>query len=162
MTFYNDIYPFYTLQRTSFIFSGSLLTVILVFLVLAVSLLVILPGIRGKSVSVHHQINHYSLQTQRCLLFTVHNNDNIVLQRFHLNVSFHPFILVYCRYPSFQRLFWMIRIIISLFIGAVIVGEYLYSEHCCIRKHRINIPLHLFMSFFLQLSTSLVTGLRPE
>lgn len=51
MTFYDDIYPFYPLQRTSFIFSGRLLTIILVFLVLAVSLLLILPGIRGKSVS---------------------------------------------------------------------------------------------------------------
>uniref|UniRef100_A0A8C9WX60 Dual oxidase maturation factor 2 n=1 Tax=Sander lucioperca TaxID=283035 RepID=A0A8C9WX60_SANLU len=70
MTFYDDIYPFYPLQRTSFIFSGRLLTIILVFLVLAVSLLLILPGIRGKS-----------------------------------------------------RLFWMIRIIISLFIGVVIVGN---------------------------------------
>ncbi|XP_038562806.1 dual oxidase maturation factor 2 [Micropterus salmoides] len=69
MTFYDDIYPFYPLQRTSFIFNSSLLTIILVFLVLAVSLLLILPGIRGKS-----------------------------------------------------RLFWMIRIIISLFIGAVIVA----------------------------------------
>ncbi|XP_071752800.1 dual oxidase maturation factor 2 [Centroberyx gerrardi] len=69
MTFYDDIYPFYPLQRTSFIFSGRLLTIILVFLVLAVSLLLILPGIRGKS-----------------------------------------------------RLFWMFRIIISLFIGAVIVA----------------------------------------
>ncbi|XP_029379186.1 dual oxidase maturation factor 1 [Echeneis naucrates] len=69
MTFYNDIYPFYPLQRTSFIFNGCLLTVILVFLVLAVSLLLILPGIRGKS-----------------------------------------------------RLFWMFRIIVSLFIGAVIVA----------------------------------------
>ncbi|XP_075945889.1 dual oxidase maturation factor 2 [Anarhichas minor] len=49
MTFYDDIYPFYPLQRTSFIFSGRLLTIILVFLVLAVSLLLILPGIRGKS-----------------------------------------------------------------------------------------------------------------
>ncbi|CAB1429519.1 unnamed protein product [Pleuronectes platessa] len=69
MTFYDDIYPFYPLQRTSFIFSGRLFTIILVFLVLAVSLLLILPGIRGKS-----------------------------------------------------RLFWMFRIIISLFIGAVIVA----------------------------------------
>lgn len=51
MTFYDDIYPFYPLQRTSFIVSGRLLTIILVFLVLAVSLLLILPGIRGKSVS---------------------------------------------------------------------------------------------------------------
>ncbi|XP_028814631.1 dual oxidase maturation factor 1 [Denticeps clupeoides] len=49
MTFYNDIYPFYPLQRTSFIFSTNLLTVILVFLVLAAAFLLILPGIRGKS-----------------------------------------------------------------------------------------------------------------
>ncbi|XP_029952535.1 dual oxidase maturation factor 1 [Salarias fasciatus] len=69
MTFYDDIYPFYPLQRTAFIFSGRLLTIILVFLVLAVSLLLILPGIRGKS-----------------------------------------------------RLFWMFRILTSLFIGVVIVA----------------------------------------
>ncbi|KAM6936970.1 dual oxidase maturation factor 1 [Xenentodon cancila] len=69
MTFYDDIYPFYPLQRISFIFSGRLLTIILVFLVLALSLLLILPGIRGKS-----------------------------------------------------RLFWMFRIITSLFIGVVIVA----------------------------------------
>ncbi|KAK7891031.1 hypothetical protein WMY93_022994 [Mugilogobius chulae] len=68
MSFYDDIYPFYRRQRTSFIFSGRLITVIVVFVVLALSLLIILPGIRGKS-----------------------------------------------------RLFWMIRILISLFIGVVIV-----------------------------------------
>lgn len=50
MTFYDDIYPFYPLQRTSFIFSGSLLAVILVFLTLLVTLLLIVPGIRGRSV----------------------------------------------------------------------------------------------------------------
>ncbi|XP_069019029.1 dual oxidase maturation factor 2 [Embiotoca jacksoni] len=49
MTFYDDIYPFYPSQRTTFIFSSHLLIIILVFLVLAVSLLLILPGIRGKS-----------------------------------------------------------------------------------------------------------------
>lgn len=69
MSFYDDIYPFYRRQRTSFIFSGRLITVILVFVVLALSLLIILPGIRGKS-----------------------------------------------------RLFWMIRILTSLFIGVVIVA----------------------------------------
>lgn len=63
MTFYNDIYPFYPLQRISFIFSGRLLTIILVFLVLAVSLLLILPGIRGKSVSSTHQITSETKQT---------------------------------------------------------------------------------------------------
>uniref|UniRef100_A0A3Q3BI44 Dual oxidase 2 n=1 Tax=Kryptolebias marmoratus TaxID=37003 RepID=A0A3Q3BI44_KRYMA len=69
MTFYDDIYPFYPPQRTSFIVSGRLLTISLVFLVLAVSLLLILPGIRGRTVS---------------------------------------------------RLFWMFRIITSLFIGVVL------------------------------------------
>ncbi|XP_046890982.1 dual oxidase maturation factor 2 [Hypomesus transpacificus] len=69
MTFYNDIYPFYPLQRTSFIFSTHLLTIILVFLMITVSFLLILPGIRGRS-----------------------------------------------------RVFWMCRIIISLFIGVVIVA----------------------------------------
>lgn len=51
MTFYDGIYPFYPLQRSPFIFDISLLVVILVFSVLAVSFLFILPGIRGKSVS---------------------------------------------------------------------------------------------------------------
>ncbi|XP_066523960.1 dual oxidase maturation factor 1 [Hoplias malabaricus] len=69
MTFYDGIYPFYSLQRTSFIFSTNLLTVILVFLVLAVGFLLIVPGIRGKS-----------------------------------------------------RILWTFRIIISLFIGVVIVA----------------------------------------
>ncbi|XP_003967790.2 dual oxidase maturation factor 1 isoform X2 [Takifugu rubripes] len=69
MTFYDDIYPFYPLQRTSFTFSGRLLTIALVFLVLAASLLLILPGIRGKS-----------------------------------------------------RLLWMFRIVLSFFVGAVIVA----------------------------------------
>uniref|UniRef100_A0A4W4EYM6 Dual oxidase 2 n=1 Tax=Electrophorus electricus TaxID=8005 RepID=A0A4W4EYM6_ELEEL len=70
MTFYDDIYPFYPQQRTSFIFNTSLLTVILVFLVLAVSFLLILPGIRGKS-----------------------------------------------------RILWTFRILTSLFIGLVLVGD---------------------------------------
>lgn len=52
MTFYDGIYPFYPLQRSSFIIDISVLVVILVFSVLAVSFLLILPGIRGKSVSV--------------------------------------------------------------------------------------------------------------
>lgn len=61
MTFYDDIYPFYTLQRTPFIFSSRLLTIILVFLVLAVSLLLILPGIRGKSVSATKSKNRKTI-----------------------------------------------------------------------------------------------------
>ncbi|XP_077372321.1 dual oxidase maturation factor 1 [Festucalex cinctus] len=69
MTFYDDIYPFYHMRRTAFIFSGRLLTVIICFLVLTLCILLILPGIRGKS-----------------------------------------------------RIFWLLRIILSLFIGAVIVA----------------------------------------
>uniref|UniRef100_A0A3P9PK69 Dual oxidase maturation factor 2 n=2 Tax=Poecilia reticulata TaxID=8081 RepID=A0A3P9PK69_POERE len=69
MTFYDDIYPFYPLQRTAFIVSGRLLAIILVFLMLAVGLLLILPGIRGRT-----------------------------------------------------RVFWMLRIMTSLFIGVVIVA----------------------------------------
>uniref|UniRef100_A0AAY4B3X3 Dual oxidase 2 n=1 Tax=Denticeps clupeoides TaxID=299321 RepID=A0AAY4B3X3_9TELE len=61
MTFYNDIYPFYPLQRTSFIFSTNLLTVILVFLVLAAAFLLILPGIRGKSVGFERLALHRSI-----------------------------------------------------------------------------------------------------
>ncbi|XP_061078764.1 dual oxidase maturation factor 1 [Conger conger] len=75
MTFYNDIYPFYHVQRTSFIFNLALLTVILVFVVFAIIFLLILPGIRGKS-----------------------------------------------------RLFWMCRVLISLFIGAVIVAVNFTSD----------------------------------
>lgn len=103
MTFYDDIYPFYPLQRTSFIFSGRLLTIILVFLVLAVSLLLILPGIRGKLVSV-------------CVCVFVTETENIYKLSFNFDsVSF----------PSVQRLLWMFRIIITLFIGAVVVGKFL-------------------------------------
>ncbi|XP_058854810.1 dual oxidase maturation factor 1-like isoform X1 [Acipenser ruthenus] len=75
MTFYNDIYPFYPQQRTPFIFNLSQLIVILVFLVLACSFLVILPGIRGKG-----------------------------------------------------RLFWMFRIVLSLFIGVVTVAVNFTSD----------------------------------
>lgn len=75
MTFYDDIYPFYILQRTSFIFSGRLLTIILVFLVLAVSLLLILPGIRGKSVSANP-------------------SDKLLLHWYHQTSELSPIILI--------------------------------------------------------------------
>lgn len=102
MTLYDDIYPFYPLQRTSFIFSGRLLTIILVFLLLAVSLLLILPGIRGKLVSM-------------CVCVFATESENIYTFSFNSDsVSF----------PSVQRLLWMFRIIITLFIGAVVVGKF--------------------------------------
>ncbi|XP_067829650.1 dual oxidase maturation factor 2 [Heptranchias perlo] len=48
MTLFNGITPFYGQNRTSVTFAIALLVVILVFLVFAVTFLVILPGIRGK------------------------------------------------------------------------------------------------------------------
>jgi len=59
MTFYDGIYPFYSLQRSPFIIDISLLVAILVFSVLAVSFIFILPGIRGKSVR-ERDLEHYS------------------------------------------------------------------------------------------------------
>ncbi|CAG05550.1 unnamed protein product, partial [Tetraodon nigroviridis] len=88
--------PFYPPQRTSFIFSGRLLTIILVFLLLALSLLLILPGIRGKWVSGFQRQPWNSLGL-------------------HLH-------LLSPSSPSCQRLFWMFRILLSIFIGAVIVA----------------------------------------
>ncbi|XP_062926229.1 dual oxidase maturation factor 1 [Mobula hypostoma] len=48
MTLFNGISPFYVQEQTAFIFAITLLVVILVFLVLAVTFLIILPGIRGR------------------------------------------------------------------------------------------------------------------
>ncbi|XP_059802597.1 dual oxidase maturation factor 2 [Hypanus sabinus] len=48
MTLFNGISPFYPRQQTAFVFAITLLVVILVFLVLTVTFLIILPGIRGR------------------------------------------------------------------------------------------------------------------
>ncbi|KAJ7311205.1 hypothetical protein JRQ81_006816 [Phrynocephalus forsythii] len=69
MTLFNGIYPFYPQSRKPFVFNVNLITIIVFFLVLAVSFLLILPGIRGRA-----------------------------------------------------RLFWLFRVIISLFIGGVTVA----------------------------------------
>uniref|UniRef100_A0A8C9SR53 Dual oxidase 2 n=1 Tax=Scleropages formosus TaxID=113540 RepID=A0A8C9SR53_SCLFO len=60
MTFYDGIYPFYPRQRTPFIFSLDLLTVILVFLVLAGTFCLILPGIRGKRLCSLTDVYHHA------------------------------------------------------------------------------------------------------
>lgn len=132
MTFYDAVYPFYRLQRTSFIFSGRLLTIILVFLALAASLLLILPGIRGKSVSALRR-------DLGVLLPSTFNLDSPSS-------------------PSCQRLFWVFRIILSFFIGAVIVGE------SCILVFQSQLrPFAApVICRRLQPSTSHATGLRPE
>ncbi|XP_078055958.1 dual oxidase maturation factor 1-like [Mustelus asterias] len=48
MTLFNGIRPFYSQDRTAFIFAINLIVIIVVFLVFACTFLIILPGIRGK------------------------------------------------------------------------------------------------------------------
>ncbi|CAM5144361.1 unnamed protein product [Eretmochelys imbricata] len=69
MTLFDGVYPFYPQPRKAFAFDVSSIIVIAVFLSLALSFLLILPGIRGRA-----------------------------------------------------RLYWLLRVILSLFIGAVIVA----------------------------------------
>ncbi|NXL95918.1 DOXA2 factor, partial [Alectura lathami] len=65
---FNGIYPFYPQQRKTFVFDVSTIIVIIVFLTLASSFLLIIPGIRGRA-----------------------------------------------------RLYWIVRVLFSLMVGAVIV-----------------------------------------
>lgn len=51
MTFFDGIYPFYPQSQKPFVFDVDLIVVIIVFLVIAFSFLLILPGIRGRAVS---------------------------------------------------------------------------------------------------------------
>ncbi|KAL8197164.1 UNVERIFIED_CONTAM: hypothetical protein K2H54_014443 [Gekko kuhli] len=75
MTLFDGVYPFYPQQRKPFVFDVDLIIVIIVFLVIAFSFLLILPGIRGRA-----------------------------------------------------RLFWLLRVITSLFIGGVIVAVQFTSD----------------------------------
>ncbi|XP_032089016.1 dual oxidase maturation factor 2 [Thamnophis elegans] len=75
MTFFDGIYPFYPQSEKPFVFDVDLIIVIIVFLVIAFSFLLILPGIRGRA-----------------------------------------------------RLFWLLRVISSLFIGGVIVAVHFSSD----------------------------------
>lgn len=59
----------------------------------------------------------------------------------------------------------MFRIIISLFIGVVIVGEFFLSLSLLSNKLQIFLyvpPSFTFVPFSRQRSTLLATGLRPE
>ncbi|XP_025970900.2 dual oxidase maturation factor 2 [Dromaius novaehollandiae] len=69
MTLFDGVYPFYPQQRKSFVFDISTIIVIIVFLTLACSFLIIIPGIRGRA-----------------------------------------------------RLYWLIRVLLSLVVGVVIVA----------------------------------------
>lgn len=53
MTLFDGIYPFYPQSKKPFVFDVDLIIVITVFLVIAFSFLLILPGIRGRAVSTH-------------------------------------------------------------------------------------------------------------
>uniref|UniRef100_A0A669P246 Dual oxidase maturation factor 2 n=1 Tax=Phasianus colchicus TaxID=9054 RepID=A0A669P246_PHACC len=70
MTLFDGIYPFYLQQRKSFVFDVSTIIVVIVFLTLASTFLLIIPGIRGRA-----------------------------------------------------RLYWMVRVLFSLMVGVVIVGN---------------------------------------
>uniref|UniRef100_A0A8C8EF52 DOXA1 factor n=1 Tax=Otus sunia TaxID=257818 RepID=A0A8C8EF52_9STRI len=48
MTLFDSVYPFYPQQRKAFVFDVSTIIVIVVFLTLACSFLLIIPGIRGR------------------------------------------------------------------------------------------------------------------
>ncbi|XP_053127742.1 dual oxidase maturation factor 2 [Hemicordylus capensis] len=75
MTLFDGIYPFYPQPRKPFVFNFNLIVVIVVFLVIACSFLLILPGIRGRA-----------------------------------------------------RIYWLLRVIVSLFIGGVIVAVHFTSD----------------------------------
>ncbi|KAJ8340757.1 hypothetical protein SKAU_G00353900 [Synaphobranchus kaupii] len=105
MTFYDGIYPFYPKQITPFIFNLDLLTVILVFLVLAATFIIVLPGIRGKA-----------------------------------------------------RLFWMFRMILSLFTGAVIVAVNFTSDWAAANV-KANTTYKSFSSAFVSAEVGLHVGL---
>ncbi|CAI5793051.1 dual oxidase maturation factor 2 [Podarcis lilfordi] len=75
MTLFDGIYPFYPQPRKPFVFDVDTIVVIIVFLVIAFSFLLILPGIRGRA-----------------------------------------------------RLYWLFRVIASLFIGGVIVAVHFTSD----------------------------------
>lgn len=64
-----DVFPFYSLWRTPFLFDTRIVELIIICLVTAITFIIILPGIRGK-----------------------------------------------------LRTFWLVRVLTSLFIGAVIIG----------------------------------------
>lgn len=51
MTLFDGVYPFYPQQRKAALFDISTIIVIVVFLTLAGSFLLIIPGIRGRAVS---------------------------------------------------------------------------------------------------------------
>lgn len=50
MTLFDGVYPFYLQQRKAAVFDISTIIVIVVFLTLACSFLLIIPGIRGRAV----------------------------------------------------------------------------------------------------------------
>lgn len=106
MTLWNGVFPFYPQPRHAAGFSIPLLIVIVVFLVLAASFLLILPGIRGHS-----------------------------------------------------RWFWLVRVLLSLFIGAEIVAVHFSAEWFVGRVHT-NTSYKAFSVERVQAQVGLHVGLE--
>ncbi|XP_006883007.1 PREDICTED: dual oxidase maturation factor 2 [Elephantulus edwardii] len=106
MTLWNGELPFYPRPRQAAGFSGPLLVVILVFLVLAASFLIISPGIRGRS-----------------------------------------------------RWFWLVRVLLSLFIGAEIVAVH-FSADWFVGRVDTNTSYKAFSSARVSVRVGLHVGLE--
>ncbi|XP_055134958.1 dual oxidase maturation factor 2 [Symphalangus syndactylus] len=106
MTLWNGVLPFYPQPRHAAGFSVPLLIVILVFLALAASFLVILPGIRGHS-----------------------------------------------------RWFWLVRVLLSLFIGAEIVAVH-FSAEWFVGRVNTNTSYKAFSAARVTAHVGLLVGLE--
>lgn len=114
MTLFDGVYPFYPQQRKAAVFNISTIIVIVVFLTLACSFLLIIPGIRGRAV---RDPGHGRLLPMFCVLgppqcFRGRQEDS---QGYSSLPDVPP--------VSLQRLYWTLRVLLSLFVGVVIVGE---------------------------------------
>lgn len=118
MTLFDGIYPFYPQQRKAAGFDISTIIVIVVFLTLACSFLLIIPGIRGRAV---RDPGDGKLLPMLWMLGPFPGWFR-VRQEGSQGCSCLPDVPV-----SLQRLYWTLRVLLSLFVGVVIVGE------CCAR-----------------------------
>ncbi|ELV09793.1 dual oxidase maturation factor 2 [Tupaia chinensis] len=106
MTLWNGVLPFYPQPRHAAYFSVPLLIVILVFLALAASFLLVLPGIRGHS-----------------------------------------------------RWFWLVRVLLSLFIGAEIVAVH-FSAEWSVGRVSTNTSYKAFSAARIRAHVGLLVGLE--
>lgn len=115
MTLFDGVYPFYPQQRKAAVFDISTIIVTVVFLTLACGFLLIIPGIRGRAV------REPSLPPQPALrgldAGTLPGGSGRGRRGWGCSVL--PDVS-----PLFpQRLYWTLRVLLSLAVGMVIVGE---------------------------------------